>query len=114
MVMEINDESVLVVLVYRIPGPLGTFINDLIQTVSELPTQHRILIMGDFNLDQMLPENVTKLGPLIEYFNLYQRVNFSTNIYGGILDFVCNNTNPQPISWIPSAYSDHFVILFQI
>ena len=114
MVMEINGESVLVVLVYRMPGPLGTFIADLIQIVSEFPTQHRTLIMGDFNLDQMLPENVTKLLPFFEYFNLHQCVNFSTHIYGGILDLVCDNTNPQSISWIPSAYSDHFVIFFQI
>ena len=33
---------------------------DLVISVS-LPMQHRILIVGDFNPGQMLPENVTKI-----------------------------------------------------
>ena len=37
---------------------------------NELPTKRRILIFGDFNLDQMLPDTGAKVGPLIENFNL--------------------------------------------
>ena len=41
--------------------------------INELQTQHRILIVGDFNLDQMMPENVAKFDPLLQNFNLTQR-----------------------------------------
>ena len=34
--------------------------------INELPTQHRMLIVGNFNLDQMLPEHVAKVDPLIQ------------------------------------------------
>ena len=114
VLLEIGNDTVLLVLVYRMPGPLGTFIDDLIQMVSELPTQHRILITGDFNLDQLLAENVTKIDPLIEHLNLYQRSHYSTHIHGGILDLVLDSANSNPVSCVPSPYSDHFVILAQI
>ena len=43
------------------PGPLATFIDDFIS----LPTQHKMFIVDDFNLDQILPEHVAKLDSLI-------------------------------------------------
>ena len=46
------------------PGPLNTFIDNFISWINELPTQHRVLIVGDFNL------NVVKVDPLIQNFNL--------------------------------------------
>ena len=48
------------------------FLDDLILLVSEVPTQHRILIVGGCNLDQMLPENVAIVDDLIQDFNLSQ------------------------------------------
>ena len=48
VVLEIRKETLLLVIVYCIPCPLSTF-SDLL--INELPTQHRILIVGDFNLD---------------------------------------------------------------
>ena len=47
------------------PGSHGSFIDDFILLVSELPTQHRMLIVDDFNFDQMSPEHVVKVDPLI-------------------------------------------------
>ena len=38
--------------------------------MNELPTQHRILIVADFNLDKVLLANVAIVGPLIEILNL--------------------------------------------
>lgn len=46
------------------PGPFGTFINVFILLIKELPTQHRILIVSDFNLGKILPENVASVGEL--------------------------------------------------
>ena len=51
VVLEIEKETLLLVIVYRVPVALGTFTGDLILLISELPTQHRVLIVGDFNLD---------------------------------------------------------------
>ena len=50
VVLEIEEETVLLVIVYRMPRPLGSFIDDFISLINELPT-HRMLIVGDFNLD---------------------------------------------------------------
>ena len=114
MFVEIEKETILLVMVYRQPGPLGTFINDLISMINELPTQYRTLIVGDFNVDQMLPQNVAKVLPLIENLNLSQRSVYSTHIHGGILDLVFDTSNSNNVSFMPSPYSDHFVLFFQI
>ena len=65
VVLEMEKETLLLVIVYCISGPLGTFIDDFVLLINELPIQHKILIVDDFNLDQMFPENVTKVDPLI-------------------------------------------------
>ena len=70
IVLEIEKETFLLVIVYCIPGPLGSFVDDLIFLINELPALHRMLIVGDFNLDQMLPEHVVKVDPVIQKFNL--------------------------------------------
>ena len=113
VVIQVENEYVLLVLVYR--TPVGNFINDLIGELTQLPTEYRMLIVGDFNLDQMLHENVEKMNPLIAQFNLHQRSQYSTHIHVGILDLVFDNSNCcELVSWIPSPYSDHYVLLIQI
>ena len=61
-------------------------------------------------MDQMLPENVGIL--LLPQFN--QRCDYSTHIHGGILDLVFDNKKSEPVEWMPSPYSDHFVILVDL
>ena len=100
IVLEIEKEM---------PGPLGSFIDDFILLINELPTQHRMLIVGDFNLDQMLPEHAAKYDPLIQSFNLYQHLQYSTHTHGGILDLVFDTSNSNTVSFLPSPFSDHFV-----
>ena len=46
--MEIERETFLLVIVYRMPGPVG-----------------------DFNYDQMMPENVVNVDLLIQKFSLF-------------------------------------------
>ena len=41
------------VIVYDIPGPLGTVTDDFFLLINDMSTQHRILIVGNSNLDQM-------------------------------------------------------------
>ena len=71
-------------------------------------------MVGDFNLDQMWPENVAKVDPLIQNFNLSQRSRNSSHIHGGLLDLVFHTSNSNAVSFLPSPYSDHFVLFFQI
>ena len=114
VLIEVENECILLVLVYR-TGPVGNFIDDLIHELGLLPTEYRTLIVGDFNLDQMLGENVEIFNPLIRQFKLHQRSQYSTHIHGGILDLVFDNGNCcESVSWIPSPYSDHFVLIIQI
>ena len=70
IVLENRTGDYFLVIVYRMPGPLGSFIDDFISLINELPTQHRMLIADDFNLDQILPEHVPKVDPLIQNFLL--------------------------------------------
>ena len=90
--------------------PLATFIDDLMILINELPTQHKILVAGNFNLGQMLPDNVAKFDRLILNFNLSQLSQYSTNIYGGLLDLLFDTSNSNAVSPLPSPYSDHFVL----
>ena len=100
-----EKESLLLVVVHLIPGPLGTSIGDFILLINELPTQHRILIIGDFNRDQSLCENVAKADPLIQ--NFAQRSQYSTHTRG-LLDLPCiGYFRSQAVSSLPSPYSDH-------
>ena len=42
---------------YPMPGPLGSSIDDFILLIHELPTQHRMLIIGDLlDVDHILPK----------------------------------------------------------
>ena len=112
IVLEIEKETNLFVIVYPMPGPLDSFIDDFISLIHELPTQHRMLVVGDFNLDQMLPEHVAKVEPLIQNVKLSQRSQYSTHIHGGMLDLVFDTLNSNTVSSLLSTYSDHFVVFF--
>ena len=83
IVLETERETILLVIVYRMPGPLGSFIEDFTSLISALPTQHRMLIVGDINLDQMLPRLILlfKILTCLSIHNIHI-------IHGGILDLV--------------------------
>ena len=66
VVLEIEKETLLFVIVYCMHGLLGPFTEHFILLISELPTKHRILIVGDFSLHQILLENVVKVDTLIQ------------------------------------------------
>ena len=74
----------------------------------------RIVLVGDFNLDLRSRENVDKINPLKSEFYFNQRSNYKTHIQGGILDLVFDNKLSDDVKWVPSPYSDHFVLCVQI
>jgi hypothetical protein len=119
VLLEINEEILFLVVVYRPNGPIGTFVNTLINTIDSLVTEnqiqkHRKIIIGDFNWDQMLPEHVTTFTPLCSHLNLHQRSNFSTHIKGGILDLVFDDSRNTTVEWMFSPYSDHSKLLIEL
>ena len=71
-----------------------------------------MLIVDDFNLDQMLPEHFVKVNSPIQNFNLSQRSQYPIHIRGGILDLVFDTSNSNAVSFLPSPFSDHFVLFF--
>ena len=66
ILLKIEKKIILLLIVYHILCPLGSFIDDFISLINELPRQQKMLIVGDFNLEQMLPEHVVKVDPLIQ------------------------------------------------
>ena len=64
------------------PGPVGSFIDDFVSLTNKLLIQHRMLIVGDFNFDQMLPEHVDKVDPLIQILTYLSVLNIQL-IYMG-------------------------------
>ena len=65
VVLEIQKEVLLLVKVCQMLGLVSTFSDNFILLITEQPTQFTMLINGDFNLDQMLPENAVKVDTLI-------------------------------------------------
>ena len=60
----------------------------------------------------MLPENVAKIDPLIQNFNLSQQLLYSTHVHGALLDLVFDTSNSNAISSVQSPYSYHFFPFF--
>ena len=89
------------------PGSLGSFIDDFISMINELPAQHSMLVAVDFNPDfnQMLPDHVAKVDPLIQNFNLSQCSQYSTHILGGILNLVFGTSNSNTVSSVRLQWS---------
>lgn len=121
VLLKIDDELVFLVLLYRPPRPMqqnDTFVYELIQILSMLPLdeygEYRTLIVGDFNMDQMVDENIRKFDQLCAHFQCHQRSNYSTHRLGGILDLVFDDRSSESVGWMPSPYSDHFVIVINL
>ena len=119
VLMSIQGEEVLIVLLYRPPitnqRHIHSFIDDLTYQLGLLHVdQHNTIILGDFNLDQMHDPYVDLFHGICTQFSLTQRSNYSTHIHGGVLDLVFHNKRQRPVEWIPSPYSDHFVLIIDI
>lgn len=81
VVLEIEEKVILLVLVYCMPDPLDTFIDGSILTINKMPIEYKIMIFGDFNLDEMLSENVANVEPLTQSFNLSQCIQYLIHVH---------------------------------
>ena len=87
--MEICGEKILLVLVYLLPRhQVSTFINGMISIFRKAWKDEWIILLGEFNMDQMLQENVNRLVRLKDISNLQQRLRYSSHQLEGILDLV--------------------------
>ena len=61
-----------------------------------------------------MPDNADrqKLNEALPDF--HQRSHYSTHIDGNILDLVFDDKKSEAVKWMPSAYSDHFIILIDL
>ena len=118
--LKVDNEIIFLVLVYRRPGPIDTFVRNITETMEQLlrenPIQgeYRTMVIGDFNWDQMLPQHVSSFIPFSSHFRLHQRSNYSTHIKGGILDLVFDDGCDTDVQWMFSPYSDHFILLIDL
>ena len=117
--IQIEGEEVLVVLLYRPPitdqQQIHHFIDELTYQLGVLQIdQHNTIILGDFNLDQLHHPYIDLFHGICDRFLLTQRANYSTHVFGGILDLVFHNKKQEPVEWTPSPYSDHFVLIVDV
>ena len=88
--------------------------NNLTEEVESLPAQYRRVIVGDFNLDLRLQRNQDIIGQY-EMMNMKQKVEYTTHIYGGILDLIFDSKDTQgSADWMPTPFSDHFIIYYDM
>ena len=57
--------NILLVILYRMLVIFLSFINYYILLIMKLTTEHKILVVGDFTLDEMSPEDVPKFYTLM-------------------------------------------------
>ena len=97
--------------------PKATFLHQLLSQLTSLPESdyERLIVVGDFNLDQKSPEHRNCFTSLIDHFHFIQRSTYSTHKYGGILDLIFDNDESKnPAEWMPSPFSDHFIMMFDL
>ena len=91
------------------------FMDNLVEEYEALPSEYRKVIVGDFNLDLRLQDN----NDLIDYYynklDMVQKVEYTTHIHGGILDLVFDiNGSTGSTDWMPTPFSNHFVIYYDV
>ena len=70
---------------------------------------HQTVVLGDFNLDQKLPEHISRINSFVSSLSIYQRSDHSAYIQGAILNIVFD------IGWLHMLfwYRRHLVIILQ-
>ena len=114
IVLEIGKETFVLVIVYHATSPVGFLIDGFVLLMNELSTQYRILIVGNFNLDQFFSKIVVKIAPLIQNLSLSRHSQCSPHIVWGILDLAFDSCNSKIVSVLASPGSDHFVLSLQL
>ena len=113
--IKIENKKYLFILIYRPPSSqyeafrnlLESELNFIYKNITENIDQ--TIIFGDFNM----PENEISC-TINKFDHFHQRSQYSTHIDGNKLDLIFDNKIADPVEWLPSPYSDHFILLMNI
>ncbi|XP_051501335.1 uncharacterized protein LOC127410224 isoform X1 [Myxocyprinus asiaticus] len=103
------------VVIYRPPGQLANFLEELDVLLSSFPEDGKpLVVLGDFNIHQDKPQ-ATELNDLLASFDLESLSTTATHRLGNQLDLVftqnCTNSN---ILVTPLHVSDHYFVQFNM
>ena len=113
-ILECGQSCLIVLNIYRPPGPATTFyseLQDILSYISTLP--HDLALMRDFNLPiDSSSSDAGQLSRILESFYLHQHVDFPTYIHGHSLDLMICSSGCKVLSVSNSdLISDHFLLL---
>ncbi|XDV50661.1 hypothetical protein PO909_019679 [Leuciscus waleckii] len=104
-----------IVVIYRPPGQLGNFVDELDVLLSTFPEDGTpLLVFGDFNIHLEKP-HATDFTSLLASFDLKRLITTATHKSGNQLDLVyIRNCTTENILVTPLHVSDHFLITFSL
>lgn len=113
-------EGLILILLYRSPSvSLSLFINDLnnLLSYSVSASVSKTIILGDFNVDALGPNNAQLL-EIMGRYNFTSVNSMKTHIQGSCLDHVYLSLNLLKIYHAcyahPTYYSDHYYVTLQL
>ena len=114
-IWEHEEIQFIVLLVYR-TGPILNFVQQITEQIREFQRLNlRIILLGDFNLDQNRTEHFNRFSNFKQEFLMEQKSKFPTHNDGGILDLIFDNqNNTNKVHWLPTSFSDHFTLFYSI
>ena len=75
----------------------------------------RMILLGDFNIDQRLETNINRFAAIKQTHKMEQKTKYNTHVDGGILDLIFdNNLTCNNMKYIPTPYSDHYIVLYSM
>ena len=103
-----------IILLYRPPGALGDFLEELDALISTFPEDGTpLLVLGDFNLPT--PDKYLPVTSLMSSFDLKISPSPPTHKAGNVLDLLFSRAcSPLNLSVTPVKYSDHYLITFSL
>ena len=112
--LECGHSCLIILNIYRPPGPASAFfseLHDILSYISTLP--HDLALMGDFNLRiDSSSSDAGRLSGILDSFDLHQYVDFPTNIHGHSLDLMICSPRCNVLSVSASdLISDHFSVV---
>uniref|UniRef100_A0AAY4ENN7 Reverse transcriptase domain-containing protein n=1 Tax=Denticeps clupeoides TaxID=299321 RepID=A0AAY4ENN7_9TELE len=106
--------NIILIVLYRPPGPLGTFIDELDTLLSTFSLETPLTLLGDFNLPSAQLQSSCLL-PLLHSFSLTNSNISPTHKGGNVLDLVFSRPSPtSDLSSTPLHISDHHFLTFTL
>ncbi|XP_069466304.1 4'-phosphopantetheine phosphatase isoform X1 [Ambystoma mexicanum] len=113
-----DSQTLNIYLLYRPPGPISTFNEDITTVISEkLKNSSQTLVLGDFNLgfNDFNDHQATAVANTLSELGFTQIVNTPTHTKGRTLDWIAShNCNPAITAIAPQTWSDHHLISFTL